>query len=105
MKQGLWEMSGAVDMGGMKTPSKVQHCVTEKDLDGTWFNQMPGECTGDQKVTATTVTWALDCKMAGGQGSMKSTGKVAYTSTSFSGTATMEMKLPQAGSQTGSPSC
>ena len=103
MKQGLWEMTGDMEMGGQKMPSpKIQHCVTEKDLDGTWFQQLPPgmDCKTDQKVTASTVTWTLDCKMAGG-GSVKTTGKVDYTKTKFSGSATMAMKIPNAGSQAG----
>jgi len=103
MKEGLWEMSGTVEMMGHKTEQpKMTHCVTSKDLDGTWFQQLPpGDCKADQSVTSSTVTWTLDCKMGGGAGVMKTNGKVNYTKTSFEGTAKMEIEIPQAGKQKG----
>jgi len=104
MKLGLWEMTGDVELGGRKMASPaIQHCVTPKDLDTTWFQQLPAgmECHVDQKVTASTVTWTLDCKTSGG-GTMKTTGNVRYTKTTFTGSAQMSMTIPNAGAQTGS---
>ena len=102
MKQGLWEMTGDMEMGGQKMASpKIQQCITEKDLDGTWFQQLPPgmDCKTDQKVTATAVSWTLDCKQSGM--TVKTQGKVNYTKTSFEGSATMKM-TGQGMNQTGS---
>jgi len=102
MKQGLWEMTGDMEMGGQKMASpRIEQCITEKDLDGTWFQQLPPgmDCKADQKVTASTVTWTLDCKQSGM--TMKTAGKVNYTKTSFEGSATMKMN-GQGMNQTGS---
>ena len=102
MKTGLWEMNAEIDMGNGKMPAKTQHCITQKDLDGGWFEQRPpgAECKkAEQKVTASTMTWKLECNVEGA--TMKATGKVNYTKTTFEGGAEMEMNIPQAGKQKG----
>jgi hypothetical protein len=102
MKTGLWEMTSEIDMGGGKMPTKAQHCLTAKDIDGSWFATLQGDCKGDQIVTATTVTWKLECKMQGSTAArIESTGKVDYTKTKFSGSANMTMTIPGAGTQKG----
>jgi hypothetical protein len=102
MKTGLWEMNAEIDMGHGKMPAKTQHCITQKDLDGGWFEQRPpgAECKkAEQKVTASTMTWTIECKVQ--DATMKATGKVNYTKTTFEGSAQMEMNIPQAGKQKG----
>jgi hypothetical protein len=103
MDTGLWEMTGEMEMMGQKMDSpKVQQCITKKDLDGTWWQDLPKDmqCKVDQKVTAKTVTWTTSCKMEGG-GTMTMTGKVDYTRKSFKGSAKMTMNIPSAGEQKG----
>ena len=104
MAVGLWEMTGDMEMAGQKMPAtKIEHCITKKDLDGTWWQELPKgmDCKIDQKVTAKTASWTMSCKMNGG-GKMTSVGKMSYTRKSFKGTATMKMTIPNAGVQSGS---
>src|SRR5512138_694402 len=100
MTEGLWEMTGELDMNGQKMASPaVQHCITKKDLVPQAMPNMKGmKCKTDQGITASTVNWTTSCTMDGG-GSMKVVGEVTYTGKTFSGSATMTMKIPNAGEQ------
>ena len=103
MKEGLWEMTGDMEMAGQKTASPtIQHCITKKDLAPTWGQEMPGaKCKTDQKITGSSVTWNMSCALQGGA-SMKMTGKVTYTGKQFSGGANVVMKMDGMGEMKGS---
>jgi len=100
MTEGLWEMTGELEMNGQKMANPaIQHCITKKDLvPQTLPDSQVMKCKTDQKVTASTVNWTTSCTIDGG-GLMKMVGEITYTGKKFSGLATMTMKIPNAGEQ------
>lgn len=99
MQEGLWEMTSTMNMGGQKMASpSSQHCITKKDLlpPGAIATPPGMKCQSSQKVTASTVTWSMDCTMDGGA-TTKIIGKITYTGKKFTGSASLTMNIPGAG--------
>lgn len=105
MTEGMWEMTGTMTMAGQKMPATTtSQCITKKDLvPSGWMKDMPPnmKCDNTHSITASTVTWKMSCKMDGGA-TMKMDGKITYSGKRFTGSATVAMKIPQAGDQKGS---
>lgn len=115
IKDGLWEVTTTMDMGGMpggRPPQTIQHCVTPQDAKdpvGMGRNMdKSGQCqVTDHKVTGNTASWKLTCK---GEGAMSGTGTATYGGTTYSMTSkttmthggqTMNMTVTQTGKYLG----
>jgi hypothetical protein len=115
IKDGLWEVTTTVDMGGgpgARPPQTMQHCVTPQDVKdpagiGRGMDKS-GQCqVTDHKVTGNTASWKLTCK---GEGAMSGTGTATYGGTTYTMTSkttmthggqTMNMTVTQSGKYLG----
>ena len=99
MKEGLWEITSKTEMPGMPfamPATTFKQCITKKDLVPQGKNTSQQSCKMiDNKISGNTVTWTMICDQGGT--SSKSTGKISYNGTTFSGEMKMQTSNPRAG--------
>jgi hypothetical protein len=91
MKEGLWEITGKMEMPGMpmKMPPQTHtHCLTKKDVvpqkgePGQECKMIKHDVKGD------TVSWVMECKTK--EGPVVMNGKVTYKGETFEGVIKMK---------------
>ena len=86
MQEGNWEVTMKMEMVGMPfpmPPTKVNQCVTKKDLVPDMSQRDQNCIVNDQKVTGDTLTWRMQCK--GAQGTMDGEGRIKYSGDTYEG--------------------
>jgi hypothetical protein len=100
IKPGLYEYKMDMEIPGMpagmgKQSHTMQHCVTQKDVDGgDWAkNQQKHSCEfQDVKVSGNTATYKMVCK---GEGQMTADTKVTFRDNGY--TSDMKMTMSHGG--------
>ena len=86
MQEGNWEVTMKMEMVGMPfpmPPMTVNQCVTKKDLVPDMSQRDQNCIVSDQKATADTVSWRIQCK--GAQGTMDGEGRIKYSGDTYDG--------------------
>ena len=88
MQEGNWETTMEVKMEGMPVPmppvvSKVQQCITKKDLVPKTANKEQKCDIKSQKILGNTVSWNMVC--VDKNGTMESQGEITYAGSSYQG--------------------
>jgi hypothetical protein len=97
MKPGEWSITIKTKMEGMPfspPPVTVKQCLTEQNYVPSGGAQQQGQSQDcevmDQKIDGNTVSWSVVCKSGQG-GTVKGTGTVTYSGSSFQGSTQMTM--------------
>lgn len=95
MKEGLWEISIAMEMPGMPfgmPPMKQNHCYTKKELEES-KNAVPKsdeQCKiTDYKLSGNKASWVTQCK---GENAMSGAGEIIFKGDSYDATVKMKGK-------------
>lgn len=95
MRDGRWEITGQMEMPGMKMPeTKTTQCITKEQLKdpastvaGLGANDKSCKAS-DYKVNGNTVTWKMACT---GAQAMTGDGEMTFSGDSYTGKMTMTM--------------
>lgn len=90
MQEGNWETTMEMKMEGMPVPmppvvTKVQQCVTKKDLVPKTASKDQKCDIKDQKIIGNKVSWKMVC--VDKNGTMESQGEITYAGNSYQGVA------------------
>lgn len=88
MQEGNWETTMEMKMEGMPVPmppvvSKVQQCITKKDLVPKTSNKEQKCDIRSQKVQGNKVSWDMVC--VDKNGTMESQGEITYAGNNYQG--------------------
>jgi len=88
MQEGNWETTMEMKMEGMPVPmppiaSKVQQCITKKDLVPKTGKKEQTCDIKSQKILGNTVSWNMVCNDK--NGTMESQGEITYAGSSYQG--------------------
>ena len=88
MQEGNWETTMEMKIEGMPVPmppivSKVQQCITKKDLVPKTANKEQKCDIKSQKVLGNKVSWNMVCEDK--NGTMESQGEITYAGNSYQG--------------------
>src|SRR5215831_18464134 len=98
MRPGLWEMTGRMQMEGMKgdmPPFTIKHCVTPKDAEAAETGKLPGadkkgmeNCkVSDYKLSGNKASWNITCT---GQHAMTGTGTMVFSGDTYTQKSVMK---------------
>ncbi|MBS4098764.1 MAG: DUF3617 family protein [Sulfuricella sp.] len=96
LKEGLWEITGRLDMPGMPgmpagmPPAKHTQCLSSKDAVPHKPEKEQDCKVASLKQDGDGVSWAIQCRSA--EGVLESSGKVTYWGESMEGVMTMNVK-------------
>ncbi len=91
MKEGMWEITTSMNMGGMSMPAvTTKQCLTKKDMVPQQKTEGQTCSMSKKKVTGDTVSWTLVCTQDDGSKS-ESQGQITYQGTTMSGSVTAKI--------------
>jgi hypothetical protein len=97
LRAGKWQITSSSTMGGSRTEEK---CITPEEAKDPMkqVRTPPGCELANVKSEGNKVSWQLTCHMAGG--TQTGTGSVVYTAETMTSNATMNIEIPNHGTQT-----
>lgn len=100
LQDGLWEITSKTEMQGMPmampmAPVKHTSCLTQKDAVPQKAEKNQQCKILDSRVDGNTVNWSMECRDHGQV--VRSTGKVTYAGSSFTGSSQTRIDHPGQG--------
>ena len=93
-KEGSWYINSTTEMTGMpmgdsSMPFESVECLTRDNMIPSQQSDSQQQCTiSDEKITASSVSWSIQCPTANG------TGSIRYNGDSFDGKTEMQIVTP-----------